>query len=260
MRAALSNCFGIKTHSLYDDSADIGLRPALSSAVGHVSHGLEKQSFYEKAAAAGQTYFIKTHDLPWDDAKAIYLVRDGRSAIVSYHHYIADFAAGGAISLRDIILGECMFGSWSDHLEAWAPATRADTLLLRYEELVRDWRPAIQAVSDFIGHPVVNWDLPLFSDLQSVEPKFFRGGNDASNIEELRGEELDLFWLMHGQVMAELNYVDEVPRLHNPSRSGAELRRVLANVRHHLDEARQSKQCLEIERPKSFWRRLRSNN
>lgn len=235
LRSRLLKCFGLNTYSLYDDTTDIGARPELSSVVGHVSHGLNKRKFYREAAASKNTYFVKTHDLPWDDGKAIYVVRDGRSSVVSYYHYNRNFFPGWAVSLRDVVLGDCMFGSWSDHIEAWAPKTRPKTLLLRYEDLVHDPRHAIEVVSDFIGHPVVSWDLPQFADFKAVDPKFFRAGDDTGNIGELAGDELDLFWLMHGELMMDMGYVDAPQGLDNAARAGAALRRELCEIRGRLD-------------------------
>ena len=37
-----------------------------------------------KMAKSPEPYVVKTHDLPMDDAPAIYLVRDGRDALISY--------------------------------------------------------------------------------------------------------------------------------------------------------------------------------
>jgi len=45
------------------------------------------ESFYKKAAASNKAHLIKSHLPPRDDQPAIYLLRDGRSALVSYYHY-----------------------------------------------------------------------------------------------------------------------------------------------------------------------------
>src|SRR5437588_2989811 len=58
--------------------------------IGHVDEYLDPQRLNE-AAVSDHTYYIKTHDPPQDHAKAIYIVRDGRSAIVSYPHFLKDF-------------------------------------------------------------------------------------------------------------------------------------------------------------------------
>jgi hypothetical protein len=232
LRTILLKCFGLTTYSLYDDLTDIGSRAEFSSIVGHASHGLDQQSFHKAAAESDQTYFVKTHDRPPDKAKAIYVVRDGRSTIVSYYHYRKDFSSDETTSLEDIIVGDCMYGSWSDHFEAWAPASRPNTLLLRYEHLVHDAHKAVKVISDFIGRPALSSQPPPFTELKAVDSKFFRRGSDASNIEELEGENSDLFWLLHGQLMSELGYAQAAPSIHAPLA-------LRSKIRHHFAKARQ---------------------
>jgi septation ring formation regulator EzrA len=61
--------------------------------------------------------------------------------------------------------------------------------------------------------------VPSFDDLNAREPSFFRAGSDAKNITELAGDELELFWWLHGGAMLELDFVQEVPESASPSRS-----------------------------------------
>ncbi len=48
------------------------------------------------------------------------------------------------VSVRDLITVKIGPGSWSEHVEAWAPWTRPNTLLVRYSDLIkhepRCWR------------------------------------------------------------------------------------------------------------------------
>src|SRR3546814_7459149 len=67
---------------------------------------------------------------PTDDAPAIYVVRDGRSSIVSYWHYLQTFG-NYQVDLKDVVLGNVPFGSWSEHVERWSPDRRRATLLLQ---------------------------------------------------------------------------------------------------------------------------------
>jgi hypothetical protein len=192
LQSILLECFGHKTHSLHDGSS-------VSS---------DTRRFFKNAAESDDTYFVKTHNLPQDDAKTIYLVRDGRACIISYLRYLKDFHPEAELSLEDVIMGNCMFGSWSDHFKAWEPRSRPNTLLLRYEDLVREPRKMVHTISDFIGDSVVNSELP---ELKPIDSNFLGSGNDDSSIAELEGRDLNLFWLMHGQVMIELGYTDNVP-------------------------------------------------
>src|SRR5688572_23760025 len=42
-------------------------------------------------AADEKTYFVKTHDRPEDDSRAIYIVRNGFAVVRSYQCYLRDF-------------------------------------------------------------------------------------------------------------------------------------------------------------------------
>jgi hypothetical protein len=64
-RNTLERVFGIKTHAIYDEPR----QPKIDVAT---------------ARASDETFLVKTHDLPIDDSPALYLVRDGRDALVSY--------------------------------------------------------------------------------------------------------------------------------------------------------------------------------
>jgi len=223
LRLILHECFGLKTWSIYDDIADVGSRTEFSQIVGHNKHGLDQESFTKKASDSSDVYFVKTHDRPRDDQKSIYIVRDGRSAIVSYFHYRMDndIDPRPKPSLEDVVAGNDMFGSWSDHFKAWAPNRRPNTLFLRFDEVVRDPSNAIKKIAAFAELPVLKLNTLPFTALQRVDSKFFRSGSDTKNIAELQGKALDLFWVLHGELMVELGYVDSVPPIRDISGIGS---------------------------------------
>ncbi len=205
LRTVLNSSFGLTSYSLYDDLSDIGQTQEFRNAVGHESHGVTQQDFYENARKSSDTFFVKTHDAPPDEAKAIYVIRDGSSAVVSYFHYMKNFTQED-VTFQDIIAGACNFGSWSDHVAEWKPLTRANTLLLRLEDLVLQPSKEIDKIALFIGSSPINHKPPEFSSLSTVNAKFFRSGSDAKNIDELKSSDLELFWLLHGQTMKIMGY------------------------------------------------------
>jgi hypothetical protein len=216
----LNGVFGRPTYSIYDDMLDIGSNPQVREAVGHVDHGLPPDVFIKQATNASETFWVKTHDAPVDDGKAIYVVRDGRSAVVSYFHWIKRYLTDSDVSLRDVVLGEVEYGSWSEHIQGWSPATRPNTLFLTYEQVIAPDAGTISLISEFLGvDPLPMGSVPSFDDLNAREPSFFRAGSDAKNITELAGDELELFWWLHGGAMLELDFVQEVPESASPSRS-----------------------------------------
>ena len=140
-RVLMNHLYNVKTYSIYDDSLlnQIGA----SETVGHEA----LPAPVEELAKSPEFYLVKTHGEPTDSGPAVYLVRDGRDAVVSYARYRMSFDKkdAGLIGnltvnrrfrqeLKNIILGESPFGSWGDHVRHWNQL-RADgrSELLRFE-------------------------------------------------------------------------------------------------------------------------------
>lgn len=221
LRTLLHRALGVRTRSLHGDKGDICNQPRSPGSVGQIGHGLTPAAL---GAQADETFFIATHDAPQDDAKAIYIVRDGRSSIMSYFQYLKSSQAGTAPSITDITLGYVRFSSWSEHFEAWSPRQRSDTLLVRYDDIAGDPVGVVESVAAFAGLPVQQSKMPSSTELQGIISDLVRSENDAGNIVELQGDDLNLFWLMHGRLMVELGYVEAVPDIRDFARTCRRLR------------------------------------
>ncbi len=180
--------------------------------------------------------FVKTHMLPGellpDDATipAIYLVRDGRDAILSIAHHRKDIVKPGSdfnANLLEAIVAEegSFFGGWSRNAAEWIE--RAD-LIIRYEDLVANPLAVFERVNKLIHLPKPNWNnLPSFEEMKSGKAmyggtskvakkpnfniedfagKFFRKGKSGGWKEEMTPEVQDLFWNHHGSMMERLGY------------------------------------------------------
>ena len=200
LRLILNQAFGLRSTSLYEgESARWDIAPGVADLVGHYERGRRNGSVERQ-----DLEIIKTNEPPLDDAPAIYLIRDGRSAIVSYFHYLNDIQ-GLPATLEELIRGEIFPGFWADHYKAWSPQTRPRTLFLRYEELTGSPKEACNKISDFLGKPPLN-DLTLgFAELHKRFPAYFRCGDDKKNIAEIAPHQ-KLFDSIQGDVMRELGY------------------------------------------------------
>ena len=99
--------------------------------------------------------FFKSHDLPRAGCrKVIYLLRDGRDAMVSYfHHYNALFGPMDFVTLVRTAPG--LATRWHEHVEAWlANPHGASVHIARYEELRRDPVASLRQIAVFAGVPV----------------------------------------------------------------------------------------------------------
>jgi hypothetical protein len=206
VRAILWQCFGLRTSSWYKetDSLTDPKNNALENLIG--AEELPKcksqwsQFFKYRNIAA-----IKTHEPEDPGGKTIYIIRDGRAAIASYYHWLRD-GVGDPATMTAIIRGEAGVGGWSQHLEAWNPKTRADTLLLHYEHLCVDVKPWVSLIAEFIGKEPISYDLAPFERFHKALPTFFRSGCNNTWQAELNGKNLALFWSLHGEMMDKYGY------------------------------------------------------
>lgn len=210
LRTILFQCFGI--HSFSDEidpeiEKRVGLSKNLVTNIGHKPLETDWEEFYENAKFSDERYFIKTHNAPRDSGKAIYVVRDGRQALISYQKYHQSFLGDHALNLMELILGLDHYGGWPEHLESWE--ARENTLLLRYEDMVDASPDTLNKISEFIDMPVLlsNWKNP-FQSMKGENPEFFRKGMSKWVAPPSWGELIDsLFFLLCGSAMARLGYI-----------------------------------------------------
>ena len=169
--------------------------------------------------------FVKTHLLPADlvpaDAsiKKIYLVRDGRDAMVSMAHHKKDIIYPGTDfynNLLESILGleDVDFGGWSENVKQWANV--AD-IIIRYEDLIKDPIEQVERLREIMDLPKPDLEkLPTFEKLKFGDPKYggergkqdkaFRRGKSGSWKDEMPFELEQLFWELHSDAMNMVGY------------------------------------------------------
>jgi len=203
LRVILKQCFGLSSQSIYDDT-ELDT-PGVREAVGFEAVGNDPHRFIEDARRQARSLYVKTHELPGRDAHpAIYVVRDGRSSVVSHRHYLRGIL-GRDTSLSDVIRGELM-PSWSEHVEAWALSGRPNTLVVRYEDLAAADPRALQQIAAFLDRPLLQAFDMSFDHLHTLNPLFFRRGSDAANISEMDTVSLRLFEQLHGATLRRIGY------------------------------------------------------
>jgi hypothetical protein len=204
-RTILKTCFDLNSHSDHLMNKVIGQESV--AVVGEVGYGSDWPSFYEHARKSPELFFIKTHRPPLDDSPCIYIVRDGRSSLCSYHDFMGNFFPEARLSLLQIILGDDYNGDWSEHYAAWVRPNRR-TLVLKFDQLPDAPPEVIQTIADFIGYQglIKPWVNPL-KELHARDPKFFREGKTTWTPPSSWTPLIDfIFWHRHGGLMQTLGY------------------------------------------------------
>lgn len=99
----------------------------------------------------GSINFFKSHHLPQPTYKrVIYLVRDGRDAMVSYYAY--NKKLGLELTLAEMVKeGKGLFpGKWHEHVNAWMNNPyQADMMIVKYEDLYLDAAKELKRICEF---------------------------------------------------------------------------------------------------------------
>jgi hypothetical protein len=220
LRVVLHNLYGVPTYSIYDDSDPVAQRvgPAL---VGYRPKPADRTLMTDGA----DVYFVKTHKRPRADGyPAIYLVRDGRDAVVSNARLRASTQATGDRQAlfesllreeitRPDIPGQPSSGTWGANVLSWMDDARRPLAVLRYEDLIVAPREAAErAVSSLLPGlvPIVDAHIPSFAELHDIDPEFFRRGATGSHTDEMPDELHELFWAQaeNAAAMRWLGYAD----------------------------------------------------
>lgn len=129
------------------------------------------------------TYF-KSHELPKPEYKrVIYLVRDGRDAMVSYYHF--QQGIGDPLSWEYLIEhGAKYYGRWHNHVQEWrANPYNAQMIMIRYEDLLSNPIQEMLKLCDFAeierDEATLQWaiDNAAFDKMQQREKTFGAGNN-----------------------------------------------------------------------------------
>ncbi len=203
LRVVLHALYGVPTYSVYDDDDPVAQRVG-PDLVGY----RRKPGSRDFMAASDELFFVKTHKRRKADGwPAIYLVRDGRDAVVSHARLRASLQdPSGKRSFdtflreeitRPYIEGQPSSGTWGGNVSSWLGNAGAPLVVLKYEDLVADAAAAARHVVSSLMLPllpIADAVIPTFGDLHAVDPAFFRRGAVGSHRDEMPEELHDLFW------------------------------------------------------------------
>ncbi|MCW8130085.1 MAG: glycosyltransferase [Planctomycetota bacterium] len=166
--------------------------------------------------AANCVCFVATSALPRDDTRpALYLIRDGRDALVSYARAQMELEQQNGSSDRSPLFGQTLRdlmtrpeprGTWSRHVDAWT--ARPGTAVIRFEDLIRDPTGALLPALNELGirAAAAPGALPAFERLQAENPLVYRSGKVGAWRQEMPGDLKKLFWEHHGPTARKWGY------------------------------------------------------
>ena len=215
-RIVLHHVYNLKTFSVYDDA--VLDKVGVSEVVGHA----EMPAPIEQLRESQDIFFVKTHDLPADDSPAVYLVRDGRDALVSHAKYLQSFKRKKGRHLLDdatkefertlekLIWQKPQFGGWSNHVREWTSRGAVRTVVVRYEDLIAAPQREVEKALADLGLNLKTLSggvVPDFAALQAKSPEFFRKGRSGVWREEMPARLQQLFLDHHRAVMEDFGYL-----------------------------------------------------
>lgn len=171
-----------------------------------------------------ESYFVKTHlrSKAADSAPALYLVRDGRDALVSHAHLVQErprfrdmnFDRRLAALIHPGIRAQ---GGWSGNVRAWRRRS-APTAIARFEDLIDDPVAVVTGACAELGIPLPEpaGELRSFSELHESYPSLFRRGMVGAWRDEMPPHLQERFWRVHGAEMEALGYTKERLPAGNP--------------------------------------------
>ncbi|MDA9981487.1 sulfotransferase domain-containing protein [Gammaproteobacteria bacterium] len=185
-----------------------------------------------------ETPVIKTHRLPHlldpkdPTIPAVYVVRDGRDAMISMAHQRVDFRKNSHSyydNLRGIICNpkrKHKFGNWSTNVREWNK--KAD-IIIRYEDLISNPIETVELIRSVVDLPdLITENIPTFEQLKTGQFKeitdsislsntknkpwklerFFRRGIPGAWKDEMPDDLHELFWQNHKDMMVEFGYTE----------------------------------------------------
>jgi hypothetical protein len=209
--------------------ADPELTP--DSVIQELVPDVHAKQYYKRFATP--TYF-KSHDLPAPEHKrVVYLLRDGRDAMVSFLHYIR-VCRHPNLEFLEFVHNVNKWsgqGKWSEHVEKWLSNPYQSLMMtIRYEDLLGDTVRELRRFCEFLGIRRAQGHLETvaakasFAKMRQKEvnqagwsngshaswPKdqfFIRRGKSGSYKDEMPSDVLDAFLQDAGSTLSKCGYL-----------------------------------------------------
>jgi len=206
--------------------ADVELSP--DALINDLVPDVHFRKFYRRY---GEKSFFKSHDLPRPAYRnVVYLLRDGRDAMVSFYHHLSAMSGSGAIDFYEMVKsGRGLPSKWHDNVAAYlANPHGARMIVIRYEDLKRDTLVQLRRFFEFVGiersdaaltaaigkttfermrlkEQRTGWETPGWPK----DKPFIRRGVVGSFVDEMPAAVLEAFMVEAGSTLRATGYLDD---------------------------------------------------
>jgi hypothetical protein len=194
---------------------DIGFMKDLAAPCNSLSHRL-----------------IKHHTAYNPDAErhmkmAIYLLRDGRDALVSYWHF-CNQRDSTSVPFEEFLVASASkpgyYGPWQDHVDGWINSNTRSLLVIRYEDMLADPAATLDKALKFSGlsidHAIIERavEKSAFDAMKRIEKSKGMGREELSRVNFVRSGKsggwknvfsdraVDIFKQYHAHSIEKLGY------------------------------------------------------
>ena len=91
-----------------------------------------------------------------------------------------------------------------NHIRAWAPETRPNTLLLKYEDIVGDLPTTLDRLGTFLKRDIKQQEIPPRNSIAGVDGRWVRKKSDWRS--EFPGQLLEFFNKENSEILKRLGY------------------------------------------------------
>jgi FkbM family methyltransferase len=170
--------------------------------------------FRRELAKSRESFFVKTHELPFDEyfegEFVIRVVRHPGATLWSYYLYLLQVEHRD-VTLETVITGISDWNQWSRYTEAWLNAENRlgdQYFKIKYEDMLRNEQSFIEKVQDWTSLPLKQplGTFPNFDHWHQNQPEFYRSGKTDEWKNKFSLDQIMLLYEHHAGAMAKEGY------------------------------------------------------
>jgi hypothetical protein len=147
-------------------------------------------------------HFFKSHELPRPEFKnVIYIVRDGRDAVLSYYYMVKNLGEEESLEKLYNTGGEVFVGNWQNHVEAWTTnKLNLNIHFVRYEDLITNKAEELKKICEFLKIERTQLEIDVVIEATSIDNmKFLEKSFSWSRLKSFKNWKVDGKFVREGK-------------------------------------------------------------